>query len=224
MSNNERRPAVALPRKLSESWFSVMDGDRHAGYDWIYWEPHADKTAWFSRESHYEIGGHKIARRVEARFRLGARPELTWCRAKDGRESAEYALPEAMTPSSRPGIRPLRLEDALIPSALVAVIASAAKDAPGEACVMSVLHESTGEAALGWKLVSEGTQEVESPVVGKLPATRFSLLDGAGHAVETYFVDANRRLRRIEMGGPVAILTSKSAARGEAAEAPASEG
>jgi hypothetical protein len=212
VDQSEHRPAVAVPKKLSESWFSVFDGTRHVGYDWIYWEPHADKTAWLAREARFVVGGHTVDRKVEARFRLESRPVLAWCRARDGEETSEYALTTAQRPGGRSPVHTLRPEDGLLPSALVAVIASAAKDTPGELSTLAVLHEWSGEAALAQRLVGDGPDDVESPDLGKLPATRIRLCDGPGDAVETFWIDRNRRLRRFAQGGLIAVLTSKVAA------------
>jgi hypothetical protein len=209
-------PAVLVPRKLSEGWYSVFDGEHQVGFDRIYWEPHGDGTAWFEREARFRVGGHEVDRKVAARFRLGPRPALTWCRASVGDSRVEYALPDQ---KSTPGTsaRALRAADALLPSALVAVLAAAARPEPGPVAEISVLDEWSGEAAHGRALVCDGPAEVEGPAPARetLKAARYRLVDRAGETLETYWVDEGKRLRRIDMGGPVAVLTSRSAARGE---------
>ncbi len=182
---------VPVPKKVHEGWFTLHGADgRKVGHEWIFWEPHADRTAWFERK--IELEGAPI-RHLKARFSTeGEAPALAWARYRDGDRTREF------TSTGAP--------DA-VPALLAPILAAAAPTAPGEALRPMLLLEPDGRL-VGHALVSHGPAPV-----GDVPCTRFTLeRDGVVHAA--FFVDDNRRLRGFVAaeGAPHALLATKAAA------------
>ena len=186
------KPRPLTPRKLFEGWFSVFQGAEKVGLDWIFWEPHSDGTAWFERRVKFgDVDAH-----CQARFAAGAWPELKWLRFRDHEKTTAR---EKFEP--RPDV---------LPHFLLPLVAAAAPTAPGEVLRFSLYEERTGETEPGYALLSHGPETIETAGVAH-PCTRYTV-EREGRVFRAAWVDANRRIRKIDYGGPTAILTTRDAA------------
>jgi hypothetical protein len=211
-----------LPKKIYEAWFAVTRDGVRVGRDWLFFEPHADRTGWFERKAAIE-GGRTVE--VAARFALRDWPDLRWCRFREGERSLEMAV-EGSGEAIRTGTRLLAASGDLVPSAVLPLLAASAPRAPGATLRMSLLREREARVERGWVLVSHGPETIDLPG-GALSVTRYTAGPAeGGAAVETYWVDEARRIRRIDYGcsplelapaGPPGALSALLARRDDVA-------
>lgn len=205
-----------FPRKAHEAWFTIRLAGEAAGHEHIFWEPHGDGTAWFERRVDFTAGEERIDRKVQARFRLDASarfPQLVWLRySSAGEDPVEIAT---SAKDAKSGARVIPPAPSMVPSYLVDLLAAAAPQEEGEVARLALLHEAEAEVRGGFALLCKGREEIE---VGgqRFDCFRY-VLEREGEQQSACYVDANRRLRRIDYGGPVAELSTRAAALGEAA-------
>ncbi len=197
-----------VPKKVFESWFAVHLGDRKIGSDWIFWEPHSDRTAWFERKVTFKTGDVLTDTHARARFAVRDWPDLRWCRFRDGPVVHEMTV--AGAEETREGATVLAPSGDLLPSYLLPLVAASAPTAPGEALRFSVLWEWERRVEPGHALVSHGPAALE--IGGESFATTRYTVEREGKAWRTYWVDAHRRVRKIDYGGPYGILSTRAAA------------
>jgi hypothetical protein len=205
-----------VPKKVYESYFTVhVDGSR-VGHDWIYWEPHGDRTAWFQRQPRYEAGEERVDKKVEARFRLSndGIPGLLWLRYRD---NVTGQTVEAVTDAAaaKPGVRVIPAGVGVLPSYLMDLVAAAAPAVPGEITRCSLLHESDCRIVPGYVLKCRGAEQID--VSGEMFETlRYELVRevaGAGEVRQgEAWVDRNRRIRKMDYGGPIALIATRDEA------------
>lgn len=207
-----------VPKKVYESWFTVHVNGAKAGHDWIYWEPHGDRTAWFQRHAQFEAGEQRVDRKVQARFRLAndGVPGLLWLRFHD---AATGQTVEAVTDASaaKAGVRVIPAGVGVLPSYLMDLVAASAPATPGEITRCSLLHETDCRIVPGYVLKCRGAEQID--VQGEMFETlRYELVrevPGAGDVRQgECWVDRNRRIRKMDYGGPIALISTRDEALG----------
>jgi hypothetical protein len=190
-----------VPKKIHESWFDLSSAAGPVGREHLFWEPHGDRTAWLERERDTVDGARE---KLEARFRLDDWPRLLWCRYRGPAGTLELVAPGG---KASPGARALPPQEDLLPGALAPLVAASMATTPGEALRFSALDERAGEIVSGIAIVCHGPDAIE--IAGERFETVRYTLERGQKAQATYWVDSNRRVRKMDLGDLTATLASR---------------
>jgi hypothetical protein len=220
---------VIVPKRLSESWLTVHHGAEKVGYDWVFFEPHKDGTAWFERRLRFTAGDLRMDTHMKARFTLRRPkrgrekepdgregwPDLRWCRFREG-EATQEIVGAGSGEVPAEGATLLALPEDALPSYVLPLVAATSRLAPGERSPFTVLWESERRLEPGHALVCDGPEELEIASGERLAVTRLGL-EREGKRWCTYWVDDQRRVRKIDSGGPFSLLSTRAEAEAAAA-------
>jgi hypothetical protein len=118
-------------------------------------------------------------------------------------------------PVRREGTTVLGTAGDVLPRRVLPLVAASVRLEVGEALPFSLLREEERRVVPGHTLRVEGAETIE--VLCARYETRRCVAEEGGRTLETYWVDENRRVRKIEVpGGPVAVLSTREAAEGGA--------